>query len=141
MGLDLLNWLGKEILRTNTMTECAAYKSVAGACSLVLWGSVLGCVAQGQGGVPPLTVERVLELKVRGKDGAAYRVERSEDLVGWQPMGVRYFGVGEELVLSAAATATGASVRLTFTAGATESVTGPDTLLPIISVPLVIKAA
>ena len=103
MGLDLLNWLGKEILRTNTMTECAEYMSVAGACSLVLWGSVLGCVAQGQGGVPPLTVERVLELKVPGKEGAAYRVERSEDLVGWQPMGGRYFGVGEELVLSAAA--------------------------------------
>lgn len=48
---------------------------------------------------------------------------------------------GTTLVLSAAATATGASVRLTFTAGATESVTGPDTLLPIMSIPLIIKAA
>jgi hypothetical protein len=48
---------------------------------------------------------------------------------------------GTTLVLSAAATATGASVRLTFSAGATESVTGPDTLLPIMSVPLIIKAA
>jgi len=48
---------------------------------------------------------------------------------------------GTTLVLSAAATATGASVRLTFTVGATESVTGPDTLLPIMSVPLIIKAA
>lgn len=45
------------------------------------------------------------------------------------------------VVLSAAATATGAAVRLTFSAGATESVTGPDTLLPIMAVPLIIKAA
>lgn len=45
------------------------------------------------------------------------------------------------LVLNAAATATGAAVRLTFSSGATESVTGPDTLLPIMAVPLIIKAA
>jgi hypothetical protein len=102
-GLDLLEWVGKEILRTNTMTECAEYMSVAGASALVLWGSVLGCVAQGQGGVPPLTVERVLELKVRGKEGAAYRLERSEDLVGWRPVGGRSFGVGEALVMRAVA--------------------------------------